>query len=146
MTATRGFTLLELLVVLVLVALVLALVPPMLSKGVPEVELRAAVRSLAAGMSEARSRAIARNTEVAFTVDVEARTFAIGDGGAARAVARELSLSLVTAQSDQLAETRGSIRFFPDGSSTGGRITLSRGESSYDVSVDWLTGRVSLRD
>ena len=36
----------------------------------------------------------------------------------------------------------GAIRFFPDGSSTGGRVTLMVGERSYAVDVDWLTGRV----
>ncbi len=143
MTA-KGFTLLELLVVLVLVVLAVTLIPPMLSRGVPGAELRAAARAVAGGLTEARSRAIARNTEVTLTVDVEARTFAIG-GGRPRSMPQALSLSLVTAQSEQLDEARGGIRFFPDGSSTGGRITLSRGERNYDVTVDWLTGRVSVR-
>ena len=39
---------------------------------------------------------------------------------------------------------RGGIRFFPDGSSTGGRVTLSHGSRQYFVDVDWLTGRVSV--
>ena len=32
--------------------------------------------------------------------------------------------------------------FFPDGSSTGGRITLRSEVSAYRVDVDWLTGQV----
>ena len=145
MTA-RGFTLLELLVVLALVALALALVPPMLSSGVPGAELKAAARDITAGLRETRSRAIARNTEVAFVVDVEARSFRVGGAAAPRAVPEPILLSLVTAQQEQTDETRGGIRFYPDGSSTGGRITLSHGDRSYDVTVDWLTGRISLRD
>ncbi len=39
-----------------------------------------------------------------------------------------------------------SIRFYPDGSSTGGRNTGSSGEGKYLVDVDWLTGRVSIAD
>ena len=38
----------------------------------------------------------------------------------------------------------GAIRFYPDGSSTGGRITVASGERKYLVDVDWLTGRVSI--
>ena len=37
---------------------------------------------------------------------------------------------------------RPRVRFFADGSSTGGRVTLMVGERSYAVDVDWLTGRV----
>jgi hypothetical protein len=38
----------------------------------------------------------------------------------------------------------GVIRFFGDGSSTGGSVTILQGERRSDVTVDWLTGRVSL--
>ena len=40
----------------------------------------------------------------------------------------------------------GDIRFQPDGSSTGGRITLADGRRRMAVGVDWLTGRVSVAD
>jgi general secretion pathway protein H len=36
------------------------------------------------------------------------------------------------------------VRFFPDGGSNGGRITLAAGDRKYDVDVDWLTGRVAI--
>ena len=42
------------------------------------------------------------------------------------------------------SEARGAIRFFPDGSSTGGRITLSTDRLAYLVDVDWLTGKIHL--
>jgi general secretion pathway protein H len=44
------------------------------------------------------------------------------------------------------SERRGAIRFYPDGSSTGGRITVTFGRTQYLVDVDWLTGRVSITD
>ena len=34
------------------------------------------------------------------------------------------------------------IRFYPDGSSSGGTITVARDNTAYDVSVDWLLGGV----
>ncbi len=142
--APKGFTLLELLVVLALVALVLALVPPMFSRGVSGTELRATARIFTAELRGARSEAIARNAEVAFTIDVEAGSYGVGAAAGSRRVPEGLTLVLVTAESEQVGLRRGSIRFFPDGSSTGGRITVSRGDKAYDVTVDWLTGRVSL--
>ena len=45
-----------------------------------------------------------------------------------------------------MSERQGSIRFFPDGGSNGGRITVASGERKYEVDVDWLTGRVAILD
>jgi general secretion pathway protein H len=41
-------------------------------------------------------------------------------------------------------EAAGSIRFFPDGSSTGGRVMIAAGNEKLSVDVNWLTGRVSI--
>jgi general secretion pathway protein H len=46
-------------------------------------------------------------------------------------------------RSDECANV-GEIRFFPDGSSTGGEITLAGGNAHRYVQVDWLTGRVAV--
>ncbi len=59
---------------------------------------------------------------------------------------RAIELKLFTAQSDLVSERVGAIRFFPDGGSNGGRITLAVGERKYDVDVDWLSGRVAILD
>lgn len=142
--AARGFTLLELLVVLALAALIIALVPPMLSRGMPGVELKAAARDVAAGLREARSRSLAGNAEVLFTVDVESRSFAVA-GGRSRRLPGRLTLSLYTAERELVDSQVGSIRFFPDGSSTGGGVRLSSESGGYDVTVDWLTGQVAIR-
>jgi general secretion pathway protein H len=55
-------------------------------------------------------------------------------------------LKLFTAQKDLVDEKVGSIRFFPDGGSNGGRITVASGERKFEVDVDWLTGRVAILD
>lgn len=60
--------------------------------------------------------------------------------------ADELVLSLFAAKSEQVSETTGKIRFFPDGSFTGGRVGLARGQQKYHVTVDWLTGPISIVD
>ena len=50
----------------------------------------------------------------------------------------------LTARSALLSERVGQIRYFPDGSSTGGRIRLAREGWQADVRSDWLTGLVSV--
>mgnify|MGYP003296267829 CR=1 FL=1 len=58
----------------------------------------------------------------------------------------DIELKLFTAQSDLVSETVGAVRFFPDGGSTGGRVTLAAGERKFDVDIDWLTGRVAIAE
>ena len=57
-----------------------------------------------------------------------------------------LEVELFTAHTEQISDDAGNIRFFPDGSSTGGEIVLGDGRSKFHVQVDWLTGRVSILD
>ena len=40
----------------------------------------------------------------------------------------------------------GRIVFFPDGASTGGKVTLAAGGKSYQITIDWFTGRVRMAD
>ena len=62
------------------------------------------------------------------------------------ALPRDVDLKLYTAQKDLVDEKVGSIRFYPDGGSNGGRITVGSGERKYEIDVDWLTGRVAILD
>ena len=55
-----------------------------------------------------------------------------------------VELHLYTAQSEVLDREKGRIRFFPDGSSTGGAITVSGSKLAYRVNVDWLTGVIAI--
>jgi general secretion pathway protein H len=55
-----------------------------------------------------------------------------------------LDISLLTTKSEVIDENTGGIRFFPDGSSTGGRIALRRLGDRATVNVRWSTGAVTL--
>jgi len=145
-SAARGFTLLELLVVLVIAAAGYALVVRFTSGGVSGAQLRSAARTVAAGLREARGAAIARQESTALVLDLEGRSMEVGGGGRPRELPRRLDMKLYTAQSEIVDEKRGAIRFYPDGSSTGGRVTLASGERRLLVDVDWLTGRVSIKE
>jgi general secretion pathway protein H len=143
MRRPSGFTLLELLVVLVLLTAVTALVAPAFLK-TGGVEVQAAARNLAAGLRRARSQAIQTNAVTSMSVDVESRDFGLSFEVGRRKLPGDIELSLYTARSAVESESRGSILFFPDGGSTGGRITVKRGPRRIHVDVDWLGGRVRL--
>lgn len=138
-----GFTLLELLAVVSILALVAAFVVPSLGGG-STVEIKAAARSLAAGLRQTRNRALNDNRSATLALDVAKREFRLPGEQRARKLPARVDIVLYAARSEQLSEQLGAIRFFSDGSSTGGRITLSADALRYLVNVDWLTGRVSV--
>ena len=142
----KGFTLLELMVVLVIGVMLFSLVPPLLSGVGLTTELRGAGRQLVAGLRSARSQAIARQSEAVLAIDLEERYFGVTGNPRRYPLPKAVALELFTAESERLDDSAGAIRFFPDGSSTGGRITLSDERIAYEVDVDWLTGRVRLFD
>lgn len=137
-----AFTLLELLVVLVILGFALALTPVFLSSGRPIAELQSAAREIASAVRVTQSEAIKQNREVVFVLDVDARRYTVGKGLRQGQVSRHLTLELFTAQGERLDKSSAGIRFFPDGSSTGGRITVANGTRSYKIAVNWLTGKV----
>jgi len=141
--AAAGFTLLELLVVLAILGLVLTLATPGLGRALPGMELRAEARTIASALREARALAVGRNDETTLIIDLSGPTLRLGDRPPIRLSPR-LGISLLTASSESTGRGSGGISFFPDGTSTGGRVALVLGESRRDVVVDWLTGTVSI--
>ncbi len=137
-----GFTLIELMVVLVIAGLLLTVLPPLFSAALPGVQLKGAAREVASALRFARDRAVTRQQESTLTLDLESREYRVSGRERPYSLPSGLDVELFTVRSEQSDEDTGAIRFFPDGSSTGGRVTLMVGERSYAVDVDWLTGRV----
>jgi general secretion pathway protein H len=137
-----GFTLLELLVVLAIATLLLAIAPPLITSAIPGVELKTSARRVAAGLRLAREEAIRSGRDITFTLDLQARTFEVEGRFRKGKLPQDLKLKLEAAQKEMLDEDRGAVRFFPDGSSTGGRVILALEDRGYQVGVQWLTGRV----
>jgi general secretion pathway protein H len=139
-----GFTLLEMLIVLALMAIIAGVVIPIFGSGVSTTDLKRATREVAAGLRLARSQAIAQRSESVLVLDVAGRTFSVPPDPRVHSMPAGIDLKLFTAQRDLVSDQVGAVRFYPDGGSTGGRITLAAGERKFDVDIDWLTGRVAI--
>jgi len=142
----RGLTLLELIIVIALMALLAGITLPMFGPGVSTSALRSSARQVAAGLRTARSEALAQRRETFLTVDVAGKRFRVDQEAVEHKLPDGVSIKLFTAQNDLVDGNVGAIRFFPDGGSNGGRITLAAGERKFEVDVDWLTGRVAILD
>lgn len=139
-----GFTLLEMLVVLMIMGLVAALTIPTFGTGVSSTALKGAARDVAAGLRLARGQAITQRAEAALELDVAARSFRVPPDPRVHSLPSGIELKLFTAQRDLVNDQVGAVRFYPDGGSNGGRITLAAGDRKFDVDVDWLTGRIAI--
>ena len=141
---SQGVTLLELLIVLAIMAFVAGIVIPRFGGPVSTSELRASARQLAAGLRLAQSEAVAERRETFLVLDVAGKRFKVDRDPQEHKLPSHVELKLFTAQSDLVNESIGAIRFFPDGGSNGGRITVASGERKFEGDVDWLTGRIAI--
>lgn len=139
-----GYTLLELLVVITVAGLLTAAFSTNIFAGKDTVELRAAAQDLTALLKRARGEALAENRETAVFIDVDAKVYGSEGGDREYPLPSDAEIRFLTAAEEISRDSRGAIRFFPDGSATGGGLRLSRNGQTYQVSVHWLTGQVSL--
>jgi general secretion pathway protein H len=144
MRSAAGFSLLELMLVVVLIALMFTMVPRMMGSGVSGAELKSSVRALNSAMKLARDAAINTRREAYVTINVETREFTTTFESRTHKLNEQLTLKLFTSQADQLDQATASFRFYPDGSSNGGRVTIAANEREFAIDIDWLTGRSSI--
>ena len=136
--AATGFTLVELIVALAIASLLLALAPAALDRLYEGMQYRSAVREVLAALQAARTRAQVSGQAVDFHVDPGGGGYGF-DGAPVRRMPERISLrALGTGAAAGLT-----IRFYPDGSASGGELELLRpGGDGVRLQVDWLLGRV----
>ncbi len=141
--AQSGFTLIEIIVVMVLIAAMTLLVATMMTGGLDGMRMRTTAKEIAAELRHARAQAIAKSEVQQFLVDPKARTWT-GVGGRTGEIPDSLEVTFVGVRDVQENEQEGTILFFEDGASTGGRVQLRKNRAGIDVDVAWLTGDVSV--
>lgn len=141
---SKAYSLIEVLVVLFILTLVVAIVPPFIPNVIASSNVKSAARELASQLKQAQGLAIKHQEETTLLLNVKQRNYKLDNKKTSLKLPEESSLSLVTASSEQVSDNEGRIRFFPDGSSTGGQIKLSYLKRDYIIDVHWLTGKVRI--
>ena len=142
----KGFTLLELTVVLFIVVLGFSVIGINLSSGNDSAELKVAARDIVSAFRFARGQALMSHQEMVVTFDISENTYSVSGRDKVYNIPETIDLTVVTAQSEIISKGLGSIRFFADGSATGGRVTLERGKAAWQIDINWLTGQIELED
>jgi general secretion pathway protein H len=138
-----GFTLVELLAVMMLASLVMAAISVAYRAPPPGAQLKTLAHVTASRLRDLRASAMAGRAERVATIDTARRVMAFSDARAPLALQRGVAVSIVAADEERPAPARASIRFYPNGSSSGATIAFRSGGQGYEVRVNWLTGRVS---
>jgi general secretion pathway protein H len=137
----RGFALYELVLALAIIGLIAAVVFPRVTRGTGAAELRAKAQDVAALLRTDRNVALRRGREVLSLVDLEAGVVTSGTSAWSVAIPRGVKMEFVQSSREARADG-GGIRFRPNGRSSGGVLFLRRQDTSYQVSVNWLTSGI----
>lgn len=142
MQKLRGFSLLEVIVVLAIVGLMMGVVAANLNEGPI---LRNAAQELATSLRHARSVAILRQRETVWAMDTSAKLYWLEGHPQKHQLSDGISPKINTATREVISTHQANIRFYPDGSSTGGSVELTVKGETYRINVEWISGRVSTR-
>ena len=140
----RGFTLLEMVCVLAIIALLAAVLLPFVPHETSRSRLQAYALQAAALLKADRDAAITRRTSVATLVDADARAIRSGASRSAIAIPADVRFDALLPQTCRQRAALSTISFFPNGTSCGGAITLTRFDTGYEIRVNWLTGRIEV--
>ena len=136
-----GFTLIEVIAVMLIIALVASLAVTMMP-GTGRTGLKALTLQTAALLRRERLGAMLTGHDREVSLDGERRVL-VGDGGDIVALPRDIVLDILGA--DELWSGRQAVvRFHPDGASTGAVLKLSREKAEYEIRVNWYTGGVAI--
>lgn len=143
---TAGFTLVELLVVMAIAALLMTLAVQQ-SPGTRErLEVDSATRKLAADLARARATALSRNAANQIDFDLRQQNYVSSLDGMSHRLPSKVRLDLGQLGLESVPSSRARIVFFPDGTATAARLTLSSGDRQKSISVNWLTGQAAVHD
>lgn len=139
--AQAGFTLLELLAVLVILALAASAVLTIGRTSLETARVRSFLVQSEALFRDARTRAIESRSPTAVVIDTGARQLLFPAAGRSLAVPEGVSLDAKVAR--PAGNGPPAVRFFPSGSSTGGELSFRFRGRVYALHINWLTGRTN---
>lgn len=140
----QGFSLLELLLVLILLGLSSLVVLPTIDRGLRERQVRRSALALAAVARELRNRALYEGIPQRLVLNVSDNSYLFGRDHEVQLPA-DVKFSHVVGGETLESSVRQFI-FFPNGSSVAGEIIVSGGQNatSYSVRLQPLTGRIDI--
>jgi general secretion pathway protein H len=140
----RGFTLLEMVCVIALVAMIAAVLLPLVPSHTSRARLQAYALEAASLLKADRNAAIRGSADVSTLIDAPSRAIRSGASAQTLLIPDDVRFDALLPQSCRQRAALSTISFFADGMSCGGIIALTRLDTTLEVRVNWLTGRIDI--
>jgi general secretion pathway protein H len=148
---SNGFTLLELILVLMLMGLIAGLTLPFVVSTLDRIKLQSEVRQISSAIQFVRSEAISRKTLFTFNVDIDNNKYWLAipkqeEVTQSKPIDETVKIIDYQRADETLTEGAFEILFYPRGNSSGGTIRFKSTddkdeESIYAVTIDPITGK-----
>ncbi len=140
----NGFTLLEMVCVLALIAMMAAVLLPFIPHQTSRSRLQAYALQTATLLKADRNAAIRRGVDVSTLVDTAGRAIRSGATADTIRIPDDVGFNALLPQTCNRRAALSTISFFASGMSCGGAIALTRLDAGYEIRVNWLTGRIEI--
>ncbi|MBI5676411.1 MAG: GspH/FimT family pseudopilin [Nitrospirae bacterium] len=151
---SAGFTLIELIIVLMIIGISLGLVGMFVNQGASNLELKRVTKEIATTLRYARNQAVSEKKVYSFVIRESDGTYSLyaadtaehNEDDAAQSVMNRTLPDKLKVNFDERGEGSLRIDFFPGGNSTGGVIDIrNQADRNLLVTVNRLTGKVEIR-
>jgi general secretion pathway protein H len=140
----QGFTLIEMLCVVAIIAFIAAVALPLLPHGTSRARLESYAIAAATVLKADHDAALTRGTQIATEIDTTSRLIRSGASDRVVYIPNDVEFDALLAAHCSNYAAQFVIRFFSSGMSCGGAIRLTRSGFGYQVRVNWLTGGVEI--
>jgi general secretion pathway protein H len=142
--AAAGFTLLELIIVMVLASLLLGLGAVFIGNTLPNARLASVGRDISASIRQTRLLAQNRGTDLVLFFDLDHRVYGI-DGIGVRKLPPDIALKVVDPYVGEIYNGKYGMYFSATGSVEGGMVVLSYRRKAIFIETDPVVGFVRVR-
>ncbi|HUZ92349.1 MAG TPA: prepilin-type N-terminal cleavage/methylation domain-containing protein [Methylocella sp.] len=142
--AESGFTLLETVCVLAIIAMLAAVVLPAIPHATSRTALEAYALKTAALLKGDRNTAVRTGATVETELSTLSRTIRSGASGRVVQLPADVTFNAILAEQCGGHASGAAIEFLPSGMSCGGTIFLSRPGAGFEIRITWLTGGIEV--
>lgn len=140
----KGFSLIELVIVLIVISLSISLVAPSLSRFLKTVELKGAAKKVSGILRYCRSEAVNKGQAYQVLFDSNVREVKVQSMESTEKKGKDRIKTYFLPDGIQMKGVN-LIEFYPNGGSNGGAILLdSQSHTGYRIKVHFLTGMVDV--
>ena len=139
-----GFTLLEMVCAIAIIAIIAAVLLPIVPRNTSRARLQAYALETATLLKSDRNAAIRARADVSTLVDAPSRAIRSGATSQTIRIPDDVRFDALLPRTCQQRAVLSTISFFADGMSCGGTIALARLDMAYEIRVNWLTGRIEI--